>query len=362
MTALRYEVLTPPGRGAVATIAVAGSTAGEALTRYFQSATKLSLSQAPLDRIVFGRWQRAANQAGEELVVCRTAEDRYEIHCHGGAAAIEAITSDLAACGGIAVEGLTTQHCQAYALQALEALQHARTERTAAILLDQYRGAFERESQAIVALLAHNDHITARQRIDRLLALWPIGQHLTQPFRVVLAGPPNVGKSSLINALLGYDRAIVFDQPGTTRDVVSAVTALAGWPVELSDTAGLRDTGDVLEAAGVHRARQQLATADLVLWVRDCTQLPLSEDSSPPEGLVPAPLLVWNKSDLPSASSQAARSDVVVSARTGAGLGALQHAIVARLVPQPPLPGEAVPYREPHYRQLQQWRQQLGGY
>lgn len=362
MTDLRYEVLTPPGRGAVATIAVAGSAAGEAISRYFQSAAKLSLAQAPLDRIIFGRWQRAANQPGEELVVCRTADDRYEIHCHGGAAAIEAITNDLAACGGIAAQGLTIQHLPAYARHALEALQHARTERTAAILLDQYRGAFERESQAIAALLASHDHNTARQRIDRLLALWPIGQHLTQPFRVVLAGPPNVGKSSLINALLGYDRAIVFDQPGTTRDVVSAVTALAGWPVELSDTAGLRVTGDVLEAAGVDRARQQLATADLVLWVRDCTQFSLSEASSPPDELASSPLLVWNKSDLSTSSLQAPTSGMIVSARTGEGLEALQHAIVERLAPQPPLSGEAVPYRDAHYHQLLQWRQQLGGF
>ena len=81
------------------------------------------------------------------------------------------------------------------------------------------------------------------------------GRHLLTPFDVVLAGPANVGKSSLINALVGYNRAIVYDAPGTTRDVITAETAIDGWPVTLSDTAGLRDSDDPLEMAGVQTAQ-----------------------------------------------------------------------------------------------------------
>ena len=82
----------------------------------------------------------------------------------------------------------------------------------------------------------------AAARIREWLAWEDFGLHLTRPWNVVLAGRPNVGKSSLINALLGYTRSIVFDQPGTTRDVVTAATAIDGWPIELSDTAGLRES------------------------------------------------------------------------------------------------------------------------
>src|SRR6185503_7750192 len=105
----------------------------------------------------------------------------------------------------------------------------------------------------------------------RLLALAEVGLHLTTPWRVVFAGPPNVGKSSLVNALLGYPRAIVYDQPGTTRDVLTASTAFDGWPFELRDTAGLRDgiSLDSVEVEGVARARAQIATADLVVFVHD---------------------------------------------------------------------------------------------
>src|SRR5690606_16577637 len=91
----------------------------------------------------------------------------------------------------------------------------------------------------------------ARRRLAALVDRAPLGLHLTRPWHVALAGAPNVGKSSLLNAVLGYGRAIVFDQPGTTRDVLDAVTAIDGWPVRLTDGAGLRESVDALEAAGV---------------------------------------------------------------------------------------------------------------
>ena len=97
----------------------------------------------------------------------------------------------------------------------------------------------------------------------------PIGRHLTRPWQVVLTGPPNTGKSSLLNAILGYSRAIVDPTAGTTRDVVTAVTALDGWPVEISDTAGIRATNAAVEQAGIRLAEQRIADADLVVLVLD---------------------------------------------------------------------------------------------
>ena len=111
-------------------------------------------------------------------------------------------------------------------------------------LLDQYHGALESEIEAIRTLLRElQPNIdAAASRLETLLGRASIGLHLVRPWRVTIAGPPNVGKSSLLNALAGFERAIVFDQPGTTRDVLTVLTAIDGWPIELADTAGWRDS------------------------------------------------------------------------------------------------------------------------
>ena len=124
-----------------------------------------------------------------------------------------------------------------------------------------------------------------------------VGMHLTNPWRVAIGGPPNVGKSTLINALVGYQRAIAFDQPGTTRDVVTAMTAIDGWPVELSDTAGLRTSDEPLEQAGVQRRRAELRRADLTVLVFDLIQPWTSEIQQLCEGQRPS-IVVHNKADL----------------------------------------------------------------
>ena len=203
-------------------------------------------------------------------------------------------------------------------------------------------------------MLSAKAHKEALRRIDHLLQCATIGLHLTKPFRVVLAGAPNVGKSSLINALLGYGRSIVFNEPGTTRDVVSALTALDGWPVELSDTAGIRETSDILEAAGVERTSRQLAAADLIVWVTDA-----SAGTSPALPAVTATpaLIVRNKIDLlpsPPGDSQT----LCVSATTGTGMEALKASIVSRLVCNPPAPGEPIPFTASQIAMLQRWREQ----
>ena len=104
-----------------------------------------------------------------------------------------------------------------------------------------------------------------------MLQFRDLGLHLTTPWRVVLAGAPNVGKSSLMNAIAGYQRAIVSPTPGTTRDVVTVTTAIDGWPVQLADTAGLRETQDELESAGVALADAAIGEADLVIVVSDAS-------------------------------------------------------------------------------------------
>ena len=157
----------------------------------------------------------------------------------------------------------------------------------------------------------------------------------------MIAGRPNVGKSSLINALLGYQRSIVYDQPGTTRDVVTATTAIDGWPVQLIDTAGLRDSADTIEAEGVKRARDQMSSADLLLQVSDLSQPwqePAAYDEPPPR------LWIHNKADLPRHDGLPRPDGLEVSAEKGMGLASLIELVSRNLVPLPPDPGEAVPF------------------
>jgi tRNA modification GTPase len=173
-----------------------------------------------------------------------------------------------------------------------------------------------------------------------------LGRHLVEPWRVVLCGRPNVGKSSLINALVGYQRAIVHPLAGTTRDVVTAATAIDGWPIELADTAGLRRDGHPLEQAGIDLARQKMATADLLILVSDATQA-WSEDDEALLRSWPKAILVHNKADL--APCRAPRPPgLSTSALTGEGIGELAVSVGTRLVPNPPPSGAPVPFTAGH--------------
>lgn len=344
------SLLTPPGRGAIATIGVRGAGSIAAVTSCFTPASGQPLGDAAQGRVAFGRFQLPSG-AAEELVVGLVSADEIEVHCHGGMAAAEAILAALEAAGCRQEtwrERITAGEADPIAAAALFALAEARTERTAAILLDQYHGALRRELEQIRDLIP-SDSRQALARLQLLLSRADLGRHLTRSWRVVLTGAPNVGKSSLINALLGYQRAIVFDQPGTTRDVLTATTAIDGWPVELSDTAGLRAGGDAIEVEGVTRALAQVAAADLVIEVLDATAAQerpgyrgqMTEDRRQRDVLV-----VHNKCDLGLPLDDGRPPGIYVSAKTGQGMDNLIRAIAERLAPNPPPRGAAVPFTE----------------
>jgi tRNA modification GTPase len=333
---LRAALLTPQGRGAIATVSVSGQGAIEVVAKLFQAVARRTLLVS--NRIYYGRW---GHEAGEEVVIAARHAGSVEIHCHGGHAAAAAILESLRQLGCAVVDwhdelnGVTS-----VAAEAQLALTQATTERAVLHLLDQYNGALSAAIEQIRAHVTGGDIGLAQQRLVELSQTAPVGLHLASPWRVVIAGRPNVGKSSLINALLGYERAIVFDQPGTTRDVVSAQTAFDGWPVELSDTAGIRKSTDVIEAAGVSLAQRRLAKADLIVLVFDVSQDWSCEDSQMPEQW-PDSLILHNKADL-SARMKGRPSGLHVSARSGAGLLELQKQIANRLVPKSPDPGEPI--------------------
>jgi tRNA modification GTPase len=374
----RASLLTPTGRGAVAVIAAEGPAAHAAVDAHFRAANCLQLSAQRIDRILFGHWTNAVNEdvderdaPGEEVIVCRTSKTALEIHCHGGVAATERILAALTA-HGCRCEPWA-EWVRAHAGSSLEAeadlaLAKALTRRTAALLLDQQKGALQREIDAIVGGLLSGEAsrvTSARNQLAVLCDSIPLGQHLIQPWQIAIAGRPNVGKSSLINALVGYERAIVFDQPGTTRDVLAADSAIDGWPVRLTDSAGLRTTTDPLEAAGVELAYERLEQADLVLWVLDAATLTPTDLAAPLDAahreiaaelstpLRHDPLVVLNKADLvlnaaELAATRPLSSTVATCALTGAGIPALFAAIAGRLVPRVPRPGGAVPFTECH--------------
>lgn len=170
--------------------------------------------------------------------------------------------------------------------------------------------------------------------IDALLADADRGRTIREGARVVVAGRPNVGKSSIFNMLAGHDRAIVTDVPGTTRDLVSETVDLEGLPVVLVDTAGLRETADIVEREGVDRARHAMDVATLLLLVLDQSD-PLREDDWSVLATTQGSerIVLRNKIDLPAAwaADDIDEASMSVSAATHAGLNDLRAAIFARL-------------------------------
>ena len=237
---------------------------------HFRAHSGRPLASYTSDQIVVGRF---GGEQGEEVVLRRCGDDAVELHCHGGRAAVAMIEETLVSAGCRAWHGrrIRTQCDDPIAAAALTALADARTERTAAILLDQYHGALGRAMEEIRGDFDRGDAASARRRRDTLLARVKLGEHLTRPWSVVLAGRPNVGKSSLMNAWRANGRAIVHHTPGTTCDAVaSSATAIYGWPVELCDTAGLRRRVlTPLDGPASKGCESGWPGADLVVWWAD---------------------------------------------------------------------------------------------
>jgi tRNA modification GTPase len=301
-------VLTPPGKAAIATLAVRGPKVWE-WTRTLFRPKQAELPAEPIaKKLWFGK---IGLEAADDVILAVkeiSPSVSIEVHCHGGIEVVCMIQELFVARGAVAVRW--QQFVPDSAL--LDLLAQAPTARTAAILLDQVNGAWNNVSDA---------------NVGRLAELIPLGQHLVEPWKVVIAGAPNVGKSSLMNALAGYTRSVVAPTPGTTRDVVGTRIAIDGWPIELIDTAGMRATKSELERQGTD--------ADLRLWLLDGSATPIYPEIG--DGW----RFIINKIDLPPAWEW--KEALRISAVTGARLPELCEVISTTLVPRPPETGEPVP-------------------
>jgi len=350
---------SPPA--AIAVIRISGPGAGPALrtlagtlpaARQARVATLRDPGGEMLDRALV-LWLPGPNSA--------TGEDTAELHLHGGRAVVAAVQAALAALPGLraALPGEFTRR----------AFLNGRIDLTEAEGLADLLAA-ETELQRKSALAAAAGKLSGRvtEWRDRVLLLsaqleaqldfsddddvgslderftWNIGalcremaEHLAMPraellregFRVVLAGPPNAGKSTLFNALVDAEAAITSPQAGTTRDVLSRPVSLDGVPYVFLDTAGLRDDAtDPIERIGVERAQGELDRADLVLWL------------GPPDQAPPTAWIIAAKADL-SGNSDPGLARHCVSARTGAGMADLRRDLVQHARSSLPLPGEA---------------------
>ena len=214
--------------------------------------------------------------------------------------------------------------------------------------MDQKRGALRDAFNQIDRALERADLPEARRLAEELESWNEVGKHLTAPFDVLLCGPPNGGKSSWLNRILGYRRAIVHDQAGTTRDLLVEETSIEGWPVRIQDSAGIRTSGDPTEQLGVQRAIQASSSADLQLILVD----PVEGWTGAHQGLLDCKpqksMLVLTKADLrlPRPNSLPACPSLSVSAQTGEGIEELLNAIARSLVPVEPSENQAVLFTE----------------
>ena len=343
-------VATAPGRAGVAVVRVSGPEAAAV-------ARALAHSEVPETGVVFRRLYASDGAFLDEALVISfkaprsyTGEDTVEFQCHGGAVTPRRVLEACFAAGArLARRGEFTERAflngkidYEQAESVLELID-AKTARSADAALAKLSGRKAEERRALyeaaLSISAEIEHSldvdegeipegfferigeradALRESLAEAVRRANEGRLLRDGALVVLAGPPNVGKSSLMNALLEENRAIVSDVPGTTRDSIEEWLDLDGYPVRLVDTAGLRDTADAVEAEGVRRAGELISSADLVLRLHDGRDVPLAGEKE---------LLVRTKCDL----SEMNGDGLAVSSKTGAGIEVLKREIVGRL-------------------------------
>jgi tRNA modification GTPase len=363
-------IATPPGRGGIGVIRISGFDAATIATRLIGRDQPLTPRHATFarradDHVVVTLFEAPHSYTGEHVV---------EIAAHGSPVVLNGIVraaidagARLAEPGEFTLRAFLNNKIDLVQAEAVADLVDAVTPLQARAAFDQLEGTLtqtigeiERELFDVIAKLEasldfpdEGYHFVAPKeartslaaiigRLDALLAQAARGRLIREGAQVVIAGAPNVGKSSLFNALLNTNRAIVTAMPGTTRDLLTERADIGGLPLSLIDTAGVRETTDVVEREGVARSRNTLRVADLVLVMLDRSRRLSEEDRDVLSSTAnQRRVIVLNKSDLPPADAvahvSAPDAAVEISATTGAGIDRLIEAIAATLNASEPL-------------------------
>ena len=389
-------IATAPGRGGIGVVRVSGpdlgpfiyALLGKNLTpRHAYYLDFPDENKQPIDQglVIFFKHPQSY-----------TGEDVLELQGHGGPAVLQQLLKRCLAVGvphrlRLATPGEFTQRAflndkiDLAQAEAVADLIDATSEAAARAAVSSLSGEFSRRintlSTSIIQLrmlveatldfpeeeIEFLEKYQARQKLDHMLndleniiSQSRQGMVLREGLHVVLAGEPNVGKSSLLNALAGQDLAIVTDIAGTTRDKVSQVIHLQGVPITIIDTAGLRETTDTIESIGISRSWAEISTADVVLHLMDATQInsQLDEKIEAHRSRQSIVLQVFNKQDLLSDITIMPEHAIRISAKTGAGLGALQSKLLDIAGWNP---GQESPWlaRQRHVDSLEQCRMHL---
>ena len=361
-------ISTPLGEGGLAVVRVSGRDATTVADRCFEPVGRsVRTAEAPSHTIQYGRVRWQGRVVDEVLVaVLRaprtfTREDTVEVSCHGGLLPAKLVLDALLASGARSAEpGEFTRRAflngriDLAQAEAVADLIHSRTELALAAANEQLAGKLSqrinRLRDDLLLVLAHveahldfpdediapdtHGQLLARLDdglafMDELLATANEGRILRRGIRAAIVGRPNVGKSSLLNQLLGRDRAIVSPVPGTTRDTIEETANIRGLPVQFIDTAGLRESGDAVEQEGMRRSREILGRAEVVLHVLDSSEPWTETDRRQLEWSAGVRrVLVLNKSDLPARielPSDLGGHAVTVSCQSGEGIEALKN-------------------------------------
>ena len=370
-------ISTPPGRGGIGIVRLSGPAARTIAEPLLKLRHPLAPAQA--------RFAEILDNTGEtldEAVVTffekphsYTSEDIVEIAAHGSPVLLDHLLRQCIAAGArLAEPGEFTQRAfisgrlDLTQAEAVHDLIEATTLHQARIAAQQLGGRLSRQitpiKQQLITLIAtleagidfaedDIDTLPATEIITQIQSIqtpltaleqtFAYGRILKTGFTLAIVGRPNVGKSSLFNRLIERDRAIVTATPGTTRDLVTERVSLNGIPVELIDTAGLRDTNDEAESIGIAKSREAMAEADVVLLVLDATEPIHDESKATIATLAGRPfLIVINKKDLASTSATYPHPTLETSALTGTGIPELRNAILSILTKETPTAETAI--------------------
>lgn len=360
-------IATPPGRGGVGIVRASGPRCSDI--------ARAVAGRLPKPRVASYCTARDASGTLIDQGLCLyfagpasfTGEDVVEFHGHGGPASTGAVLQAFLAAGArLARPGEFTERAflndkiDLAQAEAVADLIEAQSAEAARLAMRSLSGQFSQAVQSVVAQITELRALVEamldfpEEEVDRLHAedvscrlegvrksLYGLidssraGRVFREGLRVAITGLPNVGKSSLLNRLAGQERAIVTPLPGTTRDVLRESLVVNGVPITVADTAGLRDTGDVIEREGIARAKQEAAEADVVLLVMDASDAGGSQEAALSleatlAAMTGKPILrAFNKVDLvPTESVRRSGNDLWLSARTGEGVKLLQEALV----------------------------------